>query len=232
MTSALLRVNLETLYDDEGLPLFSHIAGEAITLFKCKPVEVQIRHNEKHCCSEISIWVGTNFSTPAFAQPTSKRITPTCTPRICNNFETPLFNVGTEQEPRWIQISRFGSIIQSEAPKKFVPLSTNKDDQIILRHSGIYSAQQKEEFQKFSLVKNARELVNSEIVYRMFSPTSLNALDDALGSPTFSAQDYLTNKLQQVFLPWRLSLFHGHECTCQISDRQLDSNSEHKDTSL
>ena len=69
MTSALLRVNLETLYDDEGLPLFSHIAGEAITLFKCKPVEVQIRHNEKHCCSEFSIWVGTNFSTPALASP-------------------------------------------------------------------------------------------------------------------------------------------------------------------
>ena len=46
MTSALLRANLETLYDNEGLPLFSHIAGESITLFKCKPVEVQIRHNK------------------------------------------------------------------------------------------------------------------------------------------------------------------------------------------
>ena len=42
----------------------------------------------------------------------------------------------------------------------------------------------------------------------MFPPTILNALNDAIGSPTFSAQDYLTDKLQQVFLPWPLSLLH------------------------
>ena len=71
MTSSLLRANLETLYDEEGLPLFSHVAGEAITLFKCRPVEVQIRHNEARCCAEIPIWVGTNLTTPAFAKPTS-----------------------------------------------------------------------------------------------------------------------------------------------------------------
>ena len=57
-------------------------------------------------------------------------------------------------------------------------------------------------------MKNARELVSSEIVYRMFSPTSLDALDDTIGSPTFLVQDYLTSKLQQVFLPWPLSLLH------------------------
>ena len=174
-------------------------------MYKCKPVEVQIRHNEKLCCSEIPVWVGSNFTIPAFAHPTSKRITQMCTPRICNTFETPLFNIGTAQEPRWIQVSRFGSIIQSKAPKEFIPLSTNKGDQIILHHSGVYSAKQKKEFQKFSLVKDARELVSSEIVYRMFSPTSL---DDAIESHTFSVQDYVTSKLQQVFLPWPFSLIH------------------------
>ena len=51
-------------------------------------------------------------------------------------------------------------------------------------------------------MKNARELVSSEIVYRMFSPTSLDALDDTIESPSFSIQDYVTSKLQQVFLPW------------------------------
>ena len=55
MTSALLRAKLGTLYDDKGLPLFSHVAGEAITLFKCNPVEVLIRHNKKRCCAEIPI---------------------------------------------------------------------------------------------------------------------------------------------------------------------------------
>ena len=98
------------------------------------------------------------------SQPTSKPITEMCTPRICNAFETPMFNLGTSQEPRWIQVSRFGSISHSEAPKEFMPLSTNKGEQIVLHHSGVYSDKQKREFQKFSLVRDARELVTYEIV--------------------------------------------------------------------
>ena len=151
--------------------------------------------------AELPIWVGTNFSTPAFVQPTSKRVPATCTPSVCNEFEVPLFDIGTKNKPLWIEIDRFGSITKSEAPKEFVPLSKNKDDQIILGLSGIYSTQQKREFQKFTLVKNTRELVTSEIVYRMFPPTSLTTLSNAIGSPSFSAQDYITDQLQQVFLP-------------------------------
>ena len=55
LTSSLLRENLETIYDNEGRPLFAHIAGEAITFFKCKAVQVQVRHNEARCCVEIPI---------------------------------------------------------------------------------------------------------------------------------------------------------------------------------
>ena len=75
MSQALLKANLETLHDSKGRTLFSHVAGEAVILYKCKPVEVEIRHDERKCCVELPVWTGSNFSTPAFVQPMSKRIT-------------------------------------------------------------------------------------------------------------------------------------------------------------
>ena len=44
-----------------------------------------------------------------------------CTPWVCNSFDTPLFNIGTSRVPKWVRISKFGEIIQSEAPQEFIP---------------------------------------------------------------------------------------------------------------
>ena len=183
MSQALLKANLEVLHDRKGRTLFSHVA--AVILYRCKPVEVKIWHDERKCCVELPVWMGSNFTTSAFVQPTSKRVTLTCTPRICNSFDTPLFNVGTTRIPRWIRISKFGEIIQSEAPQDFIPQSNNKEDQIVLRQSSVYRTKQRKEFQKFSLIKNARDLVDSEIIYKMFPPASMEALDEKIESPSF-----------------------------------------------
>ena len=121
MSQALLKANLEVLHDRKGRTFFSHVAGKAVILYRCKPVEVKIRHDEKKCCVELPVWTGGNFTTPAFVQPTSERVTLTCTPRICNSFDTPLFNIGTNRIPRWIRISKYGEIIQSEAPQDSIP---------------------------------------------------------------------------------------------------------------
>ena len=145
----------EILHYRKGQTLFSHVAGEAVILYKFNPVEVELWHDDPKCCVELPVWTGNKFSTPAFVQPTSKLITLTCTPRVCNSFGTPLFNVGTNKVPRWIQISKFGEIIQCEAPQEFIPQSNNKEDQIVLRQSSVYSTKQGKEFQKFSLIKNA-----------------------------------------------------------------------------
>jgi len=51
-------------------------------------------------------------------------------------------------------------------------------------------------------------LVTAEMVYRMFPPTSLNTLSNIIDSPSFSAQDFINEQLQQVFLPFPLSLLH------------------------
>ena len=76
------------------------------------------------------------------------------------------------------------------------------------RQSSIYSTKQIKEFKKFSLIKNARDLLSSEIIYKMFPPASMKALDEKIESPTFSVHDYVATHLQQVFLPWPLSLLH------------------------
>ena len=73
---------------------------------------------------------------------------------------------------------------------------------------GIYSLQQRKEFRKFSLIKDARELVTEEIVYKMFPETAMNTLDDEMALSSFSIHDYVATHLRQVFLPWPLSLLH------------------------
>ena len=97
ISHALLRANLEILHDRKGRTLVSHVAGEAVILCRCKPVEVKIRHDERKCCKELSVWSGKNFSTPAYVQLTSKRVSSICTPRVCNGFDTPLFSIGSSR---------------------------------------------------------------------------------------------------------------------------------------
>ena len=207
-TATLLKANMETLYDEHGSPLFHHVAGEVVTFFRCTPTTVQVRTGEERCCVELPIWSGSNLTTPSFMQPTNKRISSSCTPRICNHFDIPIYNVGTSNDPNWIKVTNTGRIVKAKPPRKFTPRSENKNQQIVVGKSSIFSRQQKREFQKLSLVKDAREIVTAEMVHRMFPPTSMNALSDIIDSPSFSTQDFISDQLQQVFLPFPLSLIH------------------------
>ena len=42
----------------------------------------------------------------------------------------------------------------------------------------------------------------------MFPPANMKALDEKIELPNFSVHDYVATHLQQVFLPWPLSLLH------------------------
>ena len=97
---------------------------------------------------------------------------------MCNGFDTPLFNIGSSRIPKWVRISKYGEISQSEIPQEFIPQSYNKEDQIVTRQSNIYSMKQRKEFRKFSLIKNTRDMVTEEIVYNMFPPAEMNTLDE------------------------------------------------------
>ena len=51
-------------------------------------------------------------------------------------------------------------------------------------------------------------MVTEEIVYKMFPETAMNTLDDEIALSSFSIHNYVATCLQQVFLPWPLSLLH------------------------
>ena len=54
---------------------------------------------------------------------------------------------------------------------------------------------------KFSLIRNACDMVTLEIVYKMFPQANMKALDEKSELPSFSVHDYVATHLQQVFLP-------------------------------
>ena len=145
-----------------------------MTLYRCKPTEVRIRHDVKQCCKELPIWYGKNLSIPAFLQPISKKISKICTPRICNSFDTPIFNIGSSKLPKWVKINKDGEIRQTENPQEFIPQSHNKEQQIVTRQSNIYSNTQRKEFRKFGLIKDTRDLIQEEIVFNMFPMTEMD----------------------------------------------------------
>ena len=204
ITNALLRSNINTLYDEEGAPLLANVNGEIVNLYKCKPTAAQVRHDEGRCCDEIQIWIGPNFSTAAYAEATSKRITKICTPKVCSSFESPAFNLGTAKKPRWIFVNKLGMISQTSTPRQFMPMSSRREDQIVIHHSGVHSQKQKKAFQIMALARDARELITSQIIYKIFSSGIIN---DAMDNIDIT-QEYVTDKLQQVFLSWPFSLLH------------------------
>ena len=112
ISQALFRANLEILHDRKGRALVSHVQGEAVMLYRCKPIEVKLRHNEERYCRELPVWSGRNFSTPSQVQPISKRVSSVRTPRVCDGFDTPLFNIGASRLPNWVRINKYGEISQ------------------------------------------------------------------------------------------------------------------------
>ena len=92
--------------------------GEAVILYKCQVTMVKVRRDEQRCCHELPIWIGEDFQIPAFMKPVSKEVSAVCTPRICNSFDNPLFNIGTSRMPNWVRIEDGGSPSRSPTAKK------------------------------------------------------------------------------------------------------------------
>ena len=84
ISQTLPLANLEILHERKGRTLVSHVTGETVILYGCKPVEVKIHHDEKRCCKELPVWSGKNFSTQSYVQPISKRVSAGWTPQVCN----------------------------------------------------------------------------------------------------------------------------------------------------
>ena len=119
-SQALMKQNLENLRDEKGRTLSSHVAGEAAIIQKCGLRMVKPRRGETKCCREMPIWYGDDFKKAGFMKPVSREVTSICTPRVCNQFTNPLFNIGSHSDQKWVKIEG-GEVRMTSRPQEFIP---------------------------------------------------------------------------------------------------------------
>ena len=95
---------------------------------------------------------------------------------------------------------------RSEDPQEFIPQSHSKEKQIVTKENDIFSKKQKIEYKKFNLIQNTRSLIKEEIIHKMYPVKVMSTLDEDIGLDDFSINDFISDNLQEVFLPWPLTL--------------------------
>ena len=206
-SQALLRENMEILRDNKGRTLYGHVQGEAVLIHKCQMTMVKLRRDEHRCCHELPIWIGEDYQTPAFMRPVSKEVSAVCTPRVCNSFDNPIFNIGSSRLPKWVRIED-GEIKKSDNPQEFIPQSHNKEKQIVTKENDIFSKKQKFEYKKSNIIQNTRSLIKEDIVQKMYPVKVMNMLDEDISLDDFFINNFISDNLQEAFLPWPLSCLH------------------------
>ena len=168
---------------------------------------VKLRRYEHRCCHELPIWIGEDYQTPAFMRPVSKEVSAVCTPRVCNSFDNPIFNIGSSRLPKWVRIED-GEIKRSDNPQEFIPQSHNKEKQIVTKENDIFSKKQKFEYKKSNIIQNTRSLIKEDIVQKMYPVKVMNMLDEDISLDDFFINNFISDNLQEAFLPWPLSCLH------------------------
>ena len=202
-----MRENIETLKDNKGRTLYGHVAGEAVIIHKCGTKLVKPRRGEKRCCHEMPVWTGDDFKTPAFMKPISREISNICTPRICNSFDIPIYNIGSSTMQKWVKIED-GEIRRVNKPQEFIPTSHSKEEQIVIRENDIFSEKKKAEFRIFNLVQNTRQLLKEEIIHKMYPTGGLSRINEDTNLDETSTNDFISYSLQEAFLPWPINYIH------------------------
>ena len=154
----------------------------------------------------LPIWHGEEFEKQGFMKPVTREITGMCTPRVCNQFSSPLFNIGSQSDQIWIKIDG-EEVRMTSRPQEFVPQSHNKAEQIVTKEADIFTNQQKAEFRVFNLVENTRKLLTEEIVHHMYSPEVLSDFSEDIETKDTS-NAFISYNLQKAFLPWPINMIH------------------------
>ena len=203
-SQALLKQNMENMRDTKGRTLASHVAGEVAMIQRCNLRPVKLRRGETRCCRELPIWHGKEFEKQGFMKPVTCEITGICTPRVCNQFSSPLFNIGSQSDQIWIKIDG-EEVRMTSRPQEFIPESHNKAEQIVTKEADIFTDQQKAEFEVFTLVENTRKLLTEEIVNHMYTPEVLSGLSEDVETRE-TPNAFISYNLQKAFLPLPISL--------------------------
>ena len=206
-SQALLRRNMELMRDNNGRTLSSYTAGEVAMVQRCKSEEVKIREGETKCCQELPIWYGEDFQKKGFLSPVSREVTGLCTPRVCSQFNSPMFNIGTHDDQIWVKVIGKEIIRTDDQPQEMIPESHNKGEQILTKTADIFTEQQKSEYEVFSLAENTRRMITEEIVNHIYPPEMLPSLTDNVVARE-SPNTFVSYNLQKAFLPWPINLIH------------------------
>ena len=158
---------------------------------KCKKIVVKARLNDEKCCEELAVWVGRDFEKPAYMKAVSREVSSVCTPRVCSSYNVPWFNIGSEGEDIWVKIDK-GEIFMAQKPKELKLTSHSKEEQIIMREDDIFDDDKKEQFRVFGLIHQTRNLIQGEIVKRMYPSEVLMKLNDDIDLENTDEESYIS----------------------------------------
>merc|ERR1711873_174259 len=118
--------------DENGDTVFTHAAGEVSKIRKCKKTVVKIRKGDEKCCQELPVWTGEKFEKEAYMKPINRQVTSVCTPRVCSVHNSPIFEIGTEDEEVWVKVEE-KEIILTKKPKELKLNSHSKEEEMRMR---------------------------------------------------------------------------------------------------
>ena len=206
-TQAMLQNQLEIMRDEKGHTLYSHTSGEVAEIHKCKKIVVKARLNDEKCCEELAVWVGERFEKPAYMKAISRQVSSVCTPRVCSRYNVPWFDIGSEEEDLWVKIDD-GEIIMAQKPRELKLTSHSKEEQFIMKEDDIFDDSKKEQFKVFGLIHQTRNLIQGEIVQRMYPSEVLMKLNDDTDLENTDEESFISYRLQDAILPWPINMLH------------------------
>merc|ERR1712082_346722 len=186
-----------------------HSAGEVSKVRKCKKVDVKIRKGDKKCCQELPVYAGEKFEKKAYMKPINRQIITVCTPRVCSVHNSPVFEIGTEDEEIWVKVEGT-EIIATKKPKDLKVNSHNKEETMIMHESDIFDEEMKEKFSLFSFVHHTRKLLEGTVIQKMYPAQVLTKLNNIEGTEEADEEgNFISYRIQDAILPWPLNYIHA-----------------------
>ena len=96
----------------------------------------------------------------------------------------------------------------AQKPKELKLTSHSKEEQIIMREDDIFDDNKKEQFRVFGLIHQTRNLIQGEIVKRMYPSEVLMKLNDDTDLENTDEESFISYRLQDAILPWPLNMLH------------------------
>ena len=139
-----VRQNAESvIYDENGFPMLNVRSGELVYLFHCTPVLGRLRTVSKQCCQELPIWTADNSE--MYMVPVSKRLTTHCTPRSCSSSLPAGYNLGTNDDPKWVYVGSTGDPYEGKIPNSFQFSKVLERGVNLIEFNGLYTEEQRED---------------------------------------------------------------------------------------